>query len=154
MYCIKVNVFYKIELKEKGSNVNVTVIILYCILMIPCHHLKTSSHTKVVQNNTLYEKCKHSVVLMNKLYINTTLKLTIITAVAELVSLGIFTVIAVGPARSTEHRSAMSILLTNLQVILRCFSPPTPETVCKYWTSEWGKKANKYVTMHELKPSR
>ena len=86
---------------------------------------------------------------MNKLSINTTLQLTIITAVTELVSLGMNTVIAVGPARSTEHCSAMSILLANVQEILRCFSPPTPETACKYWISEWGKKANTDVTMHE-----
>ena len=94
---------------------------------------------------------------MNKLYnlyINTTLQLTIITAVVELVSLGINTVIAVGPARSTEHCSSMSILLTNVQVILMCSNPPTPETACKYWISEWGKKANTDVTMHEVKPSQ
>ena len=91
---------------------------------------------------------------MNKLYINTTLQLTIITAVAELIFLGIITVIAVGPARSTEHCSSMSILLANVQVILRCFSPPTPETLCKYSAAEWGKKANTDVTMHELKPSQ
>ena len=122
--------------------------------MIPCHYLKTSSLTTVMQNNTVYEKYKHSVVLMKKLHINTTLQLAIITAVAELVSLGMITVIAVGPARSKEHCSAMSILLANVQVILRCFSPLTPETVCKYSTSEWGEKANKDVTMHELKPSQ
>ena len=92
---------------------------------------------------------------MNKLqlYINTTLKLTIITAVAELVSLGMITVIAVGPARSTEHCRLMSTLLANVQVILRCFSPPTPETACKYSIAEWGKKANTDI-MHELKPSQ
>ena len=91
---------------------------------------------------------------MNKLYINTTLKLTIFTAVVELISLGIVTVIAVGPASSTEHCSTMSILLANVQVISRCFSPPTPETVCKYSAAEWGKKANTDVTMYELKPSQ
>ena len=73
---------------------------------------------------------------MNKLYINITTQLTIITAVVELISLGIITVIAVGPARSTEHCRAMSILLANVQVILRCFSPPTPETSCKYSIAE------------------
>ena len=91
---------------------------------------------------------------MNKLYINITLQLTIITAVVELIFLGIVTVIAVGPASSTEHCRAMSILLTNVQVILRCFSPPTPETVCKYSATEWGKKANNDVTMYEVKPSQ
>ena len=107
-----------------------------------------------MQNNTLYILCKHSLLLMNKLYIYTTLQLTINSAVVELISLGIVTVIAVGPVSSTEHCSSMSILLANIQVIMRCFSPPTPETSCKYSTAEWRKKANTDVTMHELKPSQ